>query len=217
MNKEVKRICEDQGYEINHPRRLTEDLFRRKNIELNRTLYDFYTSQRNDDLSGQIEAIINNLYIVIDICARMGIQPDGILDAFIKNKVNNESDSNEVKVHISGLSDREVNMMKNYRYAYSDDSDVIESYLKLKEVFDNRKIPYNSEVNKLSRADFERCFIALVNVLTNYQDSLDVKDDAYRLGNLLYHDLYTLIQMGVSPDYIQEKLEEKMQIEAKRR
>ena len=207
MNKEMRRICEKKGYEKNYPRRIDSNLLLRKVREFNGLLSEFHVASRSNDYQTEMDMLIDNVYMILDILAMMGIQPDGMLDAFIKNCELDTIDNSELRILIK----RELNMMKNYRYTYSGDCDILESYAKMKKAFDDKKIPYNKGEISLNSEDTKAyIFRGCANFVTGLPNSLDLEDDAYYLINMLYYDLYTIAKMGIAPEVLKERIDEKI-------
>ena len=226
MNKETKKIRDGRmlnGEQLpKYPERLVEGGLENVSLELVESMNRYYEATKDSDLDGQIMAIVENIYIVLNAFSNMGIQPDYLVRIILKYKLGRAWDNKSLSLKNNPIEfyseiREELQFMQAPNY-FGGEAGIGEDFIKMQETFEKLNINHSIEPTMLASNLAQNYYFSNLNALYNYRDSLDIDDDVRNLIEILYNNLYTLVQMGVNPEkYLDNLINEKMNNQLRKR
>ena len=181
-------------------------------LSLNENMYAFHTPYGRDKMNYQlddyVEKIVQNIYIILKLFARLNIYPEGFFEIIKERKekqINNREDN---IVDFYKKIDREFSYLKSKK-SPSLLEDIGVTYDKLVQFYQKNNLAYNNpdKINDLKYMDdlcIKNGFITEKIMIT---DSFD--EDIENLMNLMFIYMSFLVDVGINPkDKLSEIIEE---------
>lgn len=215
MDAEVRKISDD--LEEENVQQLWD--MRNRDIEkkklclaLNENMYTFYTPYGRDKMNFQLEdyaeKVIQNIYTILKLFARLNIYPEGFFEIIKERKENQINNREDNIVDFYKKIDREFSYLKSKKTP-SMLEDIGVTYDKLVQFYQKNNLEYNNpdkikDARYMDNLCFKSSFIT-ENIMVT--DSFD--EDVENLMNLMFIYMSFLVDVGINPkERLNEIIEE---------
>ncbi len=215
MDAEVRKISndlEEENVQQLWDMRNRDDEKKKLCLALNENMYAFYTPYGHDKMNYQLndyaEQIIQNIYIILKLFARLNIYPEGFFEIIKERKENQLNNRGDDIVDFYKKINREFSYLKSKKTP-SMLEDIGVTYNKLVQFYQKNNLDYNNpnKINDPKYMDnlcFKSSFIT-ENIMVT--DSFD--EDVESLMNLMFIYMSFLVDVGINPkERLSEIIEE---------
>ena len=227
MNAEVSKIrkernLKDERYGILN--RLSEEEVLETVKSLNSNLAELTFFGKQSDVNDFVDTYIENIYIILDVCARMNLFPDYFFDLVMKKNVGYKGienrylpyDSMEIKKKIANSYKAEL--QKNIEYGIenmrfklhaSGKRNINDTFVETASFYQKYQLP----IGELSDKPFEtlkRHDVRFYRYADDLVNADDVVEEVESLVNMIFEYLSCFVELGINPTEILNKcIEEK--------
>lgn len=208
----LKKIKVEKEEDFNSlPKRLPQDELDEilKNVIIN---YTYLYNNEEKTIDEEVNAIVDNMYIILDTLVRMGVHPGFIFDTLAT--YNYERIKNANKLAYSGKKNQrndiffpysavrnELKLMNDYNYVGYDENLYL-CYDKILTINKELNLPYSTVPKKIDGNRKKGIFISITNQRNNIMNADDIIDESIYLVDLLYTSVNMLVEMGINPEVI---------------
>ena len=181
-------------------------------LALNDNMYNFYTPYGRDKMNYQLEdyaeSIIQNIYIILKLFARLSIYPEGFFEIIKERKENQINNREDNIADFYKKIDKEFSYLKSKKTP-SMLEDIGVTYDKLVQFYKVNNLDYNNpdkikDARYMDNLCFKNSFIT-ENIMVT--DSFD--EDVENLMNLMFIYMSFLVEVGINPkERLSEIIEE---------